>query len=481
MIQVAADGSVAGAAAAHGRGDEAELRPEIELVRARFADPRTEEKFIQHLVAEGFGREKLMQALGTFVFIAYGVLDAFVVGDLSREFLVVRFLVAAPLAIGVICVSWIKSLRPHFGLATAVALLIYASAIIYMIYRMPGPDAPPYIIGVLVVLIFTSCLMRINFVYAGPTYALIAALYCVALPAKETAGHAEIIAGYFFMISVTAVAIGTIYLQERRARETWLAAELRERDASVIRHLLLEATAADRSKTNFLSIVTHELRTPLHQIIGFSEVVRGQPEIPEAPKYLDQIIVSANELLKKLGKMLRYADAAAGKLKVEREECDIADVVDLAKEETRKSAAARNIVVDARGVSPATLFIDSHQSAYALSNIIENAIEASRPGAVVEISGATLSSGDYRLFVADRGCGMNDAQIKGAFMPFGQAEAGLARYREGLGLGLPIANRLLAEQGAALSIRSKAGEGTTVEITFVKPAAGAGFAKGDAA
>lgn len=458
------------AAAMAGHGARAELRPELDWMRAQFADPHTENKFVQHLIEEGFARQKLMQVLGTLVFIAYGALDALVVGDLSREFLTLRFVIAAPIAVGVLGLSWIRPLRRHFGLATSIALIIYASTIIYMVYRMPGPSAPPYIIGVLVVLVFTSCLMRINFVYAGPTYALIAIVYCAALLLKGSATHEEIVSGCFFMISVTGVAIGTIYLQERRAREVWIAAELRERDASVIRNLLLEATAADRSKTNFLSIVTHELRTPLHQIIGFSEVVRGQPELSEAPNYLDQIIVSANELLKKINKMLRYADAVAGKLKVELEECDIVDIIDRVKEATNKAAARRSITVNIEEVASATLRVDSHHAAYAIQSIVENAIEASKPGADVAIKGALNPAGEYVIEISDTGGGMTEAQVAGAFLPFEQAEAGLTRSREGLGLGLPVANRLLTEQKATLKIRSQLGAGTTVEIVFAKAA-----------
>jgi signal transduction histidine kinase len=448
--------------------DAQALRPEINIFRATFADHATEYRFQHHLIAEGFAREKLMQALGSLIFVAYGVLDMLVVGDLAKEFLAVRFLIAAPIAFGLIWLSWLKPLRRFFGLATALALMIYAIAIVYMIYRLPGPAAPPYIIGVLVVLIFTSCLMRINFVYAGPTYAFIAAIYCFALLQKSTANYEEIVSGYFFMISVTGVAIATIYIQERRAREIWLGAELRAIDDARIRQLLLEATAADRSKTNFLSVVTHELRTPLHQIIGFSEVVRNQPEIADAANYLDQVISSANELLKKLGKMLRYADAAAGKLRVEIEDCDIMDIVDRIKEETRKSAAARNNILDTSELEAATVFVDPHHAAYAIQNIVENAINASRPGSVISMQGHVLDTGDYRLRIIDSGCGMSREQIEGAFQPFAQVDAGLARYREGLGLGLPIANRLLAEQNALLSIQSTVGAGTTIEIIFKK-------------
>lgn len=446
--------------------DAPDLRPEIRLLSATFSDKATENRFVNHLIEEGFRREKFMQALGTFVFIAYGVLDALVVGDLAKEFLIVRFVIAAPIAFGIICLSWLKPFKRLFGLATSLALMIYALAIVYMIYRMPGMDAPPYIIGVLVVLIFTSCLMRINFIFAGPTYTVIAALYCIALAAKGDATYEAIVSGYFFMISVTCVAIVTIYLQERRARETWIAGEYRAHDNAVIRQLLLEATAADRSKTNFLSIVTHELRTPLHQIIGYSEVVRKQPDLKEAPQYLDQVIGSANDLLKKLGKMLRYADAAAGKLKVELEECSILDIVDRVREEGRKAASGSSITITANDVADAMLWVDPHHTAYAMQNIVENAISASKPGSTISIKGRKISDTEYAIHIVDSGEGMRPDQIEDAFKPFAQSEAGLSRYREGLGLGLPIANRLLNEQNARLTIHSEIGAGTDVKIVF---------------
>ena len=448
-----------------------ELRPELSLLRATFSDKVTEERFVQHLTEVGFGREKLMQALGQIVFVAYGVLDVLVAGDLSKEFLIIRYLIVAPITIGLICLSWLKPFRRHFALATSFALLMDALAIVYMIYRMEGPEAPPYIVGIIVVLIFTSCLMRINFVYAAPAYIVVALSYCFVMISKSDAGYGQIVSGYFFLISVTIVAIATIYLQERRARETWISGEFRARDNEMIRHLLLEATAADRSKTNFLSIVTHELRTPLHQIIGFGEVVKNYPNKEDSPKYLDYIILAANELLLKLGKMLRYADAAAGKLKVEMELCSAAEVAERVKEEGRKAASARSITIDISEVKDSKLWADPHHASYAIQNIVENAIIASRPGSKIRIVGYPLSDREYSLHVIDTGDGMTAAQLDAAFRPFAQAEAGLARYREGLGLGLPIANRLLTEQCAILSISSQVGVGTDVEIIFKTSAA----------
>jgi signal transduction histidine kinase len=443
----------------------------IKLSTATFADPSTEKRFKAHLSGEGFERERLMQLLGWLIFVGYGALDFIVAGEHAKEFLTIRFIVAAPAALAVMAICWLKPFRRFLGLSTALALLFCALAIIYMTYRMEAPSAPPYIIGVLVVLVFTSCVMRIDFVFAAATYTLIAAAYCAALSAKPLASDIELISGSFFMISVAGIAVATIYLQERRARETWANMEKRAADDALIRQLLLEATAADRSKASFLSVVTHELRTPLHQIIGFSEIVRADPQGASNTDYLDQVIAAASQLLKKLGKMLRYAEAAAGKIRIEPEDSRVDEIIDRVANETRALAEEKNVRIDVSGLQSASILVDAHHSAYALQNLVENAINASAAGSVVSITGAMLPTGDYEIRVTDCGVGMTRSQIETALAPFTQTDSGLARYREGLGLGLPIAIKLLSTQGAALTIDSTVGVGTVVAVKFVKRAA----------
>jgi signal transduction histidine kinase len=471
MVSITCHGEDAAAGGAQPLREGVPSARAIKLSTATFADPAVEARFKAHLSGEGFERERLMQLLGWLIFLGYGALDFIVAGEHARDFLTIRFLIAAPAALGVMAICWARPFRRFLGLSTALALLFCALAIIYMTYRMEGPSAPPYIIGVLVVLVFTSCVMRIDFVFAAATYSLIAAAYCAALSAKPSPSDIEIISGSFFMISVAGIAVATIYLQERRARETWANAEKRAADDALIRQLLLEATAADRSKASFLSVVTHELRTPLHQIIGFSEIVRANPQSDSNASYLDQVIVSASQLLKKLGKMLRYAEAAAGKIRVELETSPVDEIIDRVANETRALADAKNIRIDASGLQSASIEVDAHHSAYALQNLVENAINASPAGAVVSITGAVLPTGDYEIRITDSGVGMTREQIETALAPFAQTDGGLARYREGLGLGLPIASKLLSAQNAALTINSTIGVGTIVSVKFVKRAA----------
>lgn len=253
---------------------------------------------------------------------------------------------------------------------------------------------------------------------------------------------------------------------------------LRERDAERIRELLIEATAADQSKINFLSMMSHELRTPLHQIIGFSEIVRNDlvgadndNDDNENAAHVDQIHVSANTLLERIKKMLRYADASAGKINYDPVRLDISEIVDASLEQLRGATEKKAIEVNTSGLERASLTLDFFHTAYALNNILENAVNASPFHGRVDICGATNPDGAYVMTVKDEGAGMSKDKLAGVMRAFTQGEALLNRSSEGLGLGLTLAGKILNDQGAELSLASEEGKGTRVSIVFSKAAA----------
>ena len=446
-----------------------EIREGLRPASATFTDGATETAYRNFLSGPASDRERLLQVLGIISYLSYAALDLFVAGSLALEFIALRFFLVLPLVGLCVALTSLPKFRRHIEYSTTFGFAAMSLSIVYMIYKMPVVGAPPYIIGLLVVMIFTSCLMRVRFMIAAPVFISIAAAYCTVLIARPGIPPAEIISGYFFMLSVAAVAVVTNYLQERRARETWLRNVQRERDSARIEQLLVEATAADRSKINFLSILTHELRTPLHQIIGFSEISRNQVAGGEAENRiapLDQITLSARDLLKKLGQMLRYADATAGKLNYSIDEIPILEIIDQIADQFAPSASAKSIRLDVSQVEPATLSIDQHHTAYALSNLVENAFNASAAGSTVKIVGAHTNDKRYRLQISDNGVGMSPEKIASAFAPFEQTESGRSRSREGIGLGLSIAKLILNGQGAVLSIRSAPGIGTVATVSF---------------
>ena len=257
----------------------------------------------------------------------------------------------------------------------------------------------------------------------------------------------------------------TTYIQEIRSRLDYYRNRQREEDAVYIQQLLIEATAADKAKLNFLSILSHELRTPLHQIIGFTEVLQANPD-DMAPSHLAQIHVSAIQLLKRLGKMLRYADATAGVIRYEREPTDLSDIVAAVAEQAKEIARKTSVQIEVDAISPASLHIDSTHTIYALLNIVENAIAASSPGQTVTIAGRKLPMGGYEILISDAGGGMTAQQIDAAFKPFSIAQDVRTRTLEGVGLGLTLADKIFRDQRAKLTLQSQLGRGTTASIVF---------------
>ncbi len=449
-------------------------REHILWSRAEFADSETEAAYQRHLVDHELSKERAVTVLGVMIYLVFGVLDVMTFRDNLGEVLFVRLGLCGPAGLLLVALAGAEPFRRHFQWMTAITMLIGGLSMVWMIAVLPPSGAPPYIVGILVVFIFFACIQRIHFWLAAAVFLGTAAAYVLVITLISPKASQEVASGLFFMVTITLIALATMYTQEIRARLLYFRSRQRELDAAFIEELLIEATAADQSKLNFLSLLSHELRTPLHQIIGFSEVVRSRhaPGAPdETREFLDQIHTSAHGLLSRIAKMLRYADATAGKVKYEYEDVAASDLVDSVAAQCAKSAAQARVTIDAEGVRRGKFRIDFANTVYALSHLVENAINASPEGGVVRIAGETAPNETYVLKIADQGCGMSDAQIAAAFEPFSQTEALRTRTIEGVGLGLTLARKILTDQKAELRIASKPGEGTTVFVSMPREAA----------
>lgn len=432
---------------------------------ARFADPDLERDYQQKVIDVELPKDRLINYAGIGIYYLFGILDFLTFDSKLTEILILRWAICGPIAIAIVSLSLLPRFKQHFMVGTASVMLIGSLSVIAMIGMAPMEGAPPYIVGIFAIFILYACLQRMNFHVATVIYLLSFAAWSLTVTTISPKSEVEVLSGHFFFAWITIVSIATSYSQEIRARLVYFRNRQREEDAVYIQQLLIEATAADRSKINFLSILSHELRTPLHQIIGFSELLQGNP-LENATDYLGQINQSAHQLLKRIGKMLRYADATAGTIRYEVEPTDAADLIGALADHCRDSAARSGVKLIADAIAPATLRIDASHTIYALSNIVENAIAASAEGQSVAISGRRLPGGGYEIVVADAGCGMSEQQIKAAFEPFSIAEEVRTRSLEGVGLGLTLANKILRDQQASLGLTSIVGEGTTATIVF---------------
>lgn len=440
--------------------------------RARFRDPATEARYFDHLVAHELGKERAVDIAGIALYFAYGGLDILTITQNLDKALLLRCGFAVPLAAILITLTYVDAFKRYFGFVTIAIMFLFANVIIAIILLMQTEAAPPYLIGIFFVFIFCSCVQRMDFIAATTAYVVTAVIYVAAILIRGELSQETTVSSFAFMCSFVVIAAGTSYVQEMRSRRIWLRDRQRADDAAYIERLLIEATAADRSKNNFLAVVTHELRTPLHQIIGFTEVMQsGAPQHEkEFAAYLDSIHSAAHQLLSRIAKILRYAETSAGKVRYQRESSEVVEVVQSVEDDLADKASDAGVSLDVSTVQPFELVIDPNHTRYALSNLVENAINASSRGGAVIVSGAAGPEGSYDLTIEDKGRGMTPSQIEGALRPFTQSEDARTRSFEGVGLGLTLAHRMLVDQGAELEIRSKVGAGTTIVVRFATTA-----------
>jgi len=235
-----------------------------------------------------------------------------------------------------------------------------------------------------------------------------------------------------------------------------------------------ELAAASKSKDEFLTNVSHELRTPLNSIIGLTQLVRdGHAEnTEEANVFLDQALVSARHLLTLINDVLDLAKLEAGKVVLELEPLDAADVVTEVRQIVEPLANAKHLtftVSIAPGLPQA--LGDRIRLRQVLVNIVQNGIKFTQQGGVT-IRVRTSDGRRKLLFeVEDTGIGIPPEKRGFVFEKFIQAEAGTTRRFGGTGLGLPISRLLVEAMGGGIGLESGSG-GTGTRVWFTVPTPG---------
>jgi signal transduction histidine kinase len=228
------------------------------------------------------------------------------------------------------------------------------------------------------------------------------------------------------------------------------------------------AEAANRSKSEFVANMSHELRTPLNAIIGFSGMMSDRMFGPLSEKYVEYaglIAESGNHLLAIINDILDLARADANRLTLVDEEVDIARVVDLSSQIVHEMARKAEIDFASEFDERLPVLIgDPAKLTQILVNLLSNAIKFTLPGGRVRLRIARVPLGGISFRVEDSGIGMTAAQIPIALAAFGQVDSGLNRKYDGVGLGLPLTQRLVELHGGTIDIASAPDRGTTVTV-----------------
>jgi PAS domain S-box-containing protein len=257
-----------------------------------------------------------------------------------------------------------------------------------------------------------------------------------------------------------------------------IAAEAdRERLHSSERDARTEAERANRLKDDFLATISHELRAPLQAIVGWAQLLRTRPpiDINEYRAGIEAIDRNARVQAQLISDLLDVSRITSGKLRLHRQEVDLAQVVDNALETMAGAAAARSVILDKEIAEPRLLVSgDAGRLQQVLNNLLSNAIKFTPAGGHVRVR-AVGADGHIELSVSDDGQGISAEFLPHIFDAFRQEEVLGVRRHEGLGLGLSIVKRLVEMHGGSVHVQSP-GPGLGATFTVHLPTLAAAHA-----
>jgi signal transduction histidine kinase len=232
-----------------------------------------------------------------------------------------------------------------------------------------------------------------------------------------------------------------------------------------------EATAVAR-RLDFLAKVSHEVRTPLNSILGFTELMLeerlGAIGNARYKGYVEDIHQSGLYALSLLNDLLDISKIDAGKFDLDFTAVDLAELVEACVNSLQPLAKRERILLrTSLALNLPAVIADRRRLKQILLNLLSNAIKFTNAGGQVIVSARLIDGGDLRLRVHDNGVGMTEDEIAAAMQPFHQLDTA-PRKQTGTGLGLPVTKALADANRARLLIASQRGAGTSADVIFPK-------------
>ena len=287
-------------------------------------------------------------------------------------------------------------------------------------------------------------------------------------------------------IVMLAVVQGLRWNAEQKYRQREAAAEQAYKEALEKKNHELEIAvqqeaAANRAKRDFLFNMSHDIRTPMNAIIGYTTLAETNLTQPvKVADYLRKISTASQHLLSLINDVLDMSRIESGRVVLEQKPVHLPTLVQDVQDIIQSNVTAKGLsfAVDLAGVRDEDVVADPLRLQRILLNILSNAVKFTPSGGsitlrVVEKSGAPVGYGDYEFYVRDTGIGMSAEYQKHIFEQFSREETSTVSKTEGTGLGMPITKRLVEMMDGSIDLLSVQGQGTEFTVHLRLPLCGA--------
>lgn len=280
-----------------------------------------------------------------------------------------------------------------------------------------------------------------------------------------------------FFVLIIALMLTLLHKERKAAREEVALTEKLKESQEQLKQALEQAESASEAKTNFLSNMSHDIRTPMNALLGYTKMLKPRLKDEELLGYVDKMEKSGNLLLSIINHVLDMARIESGRMEVNevysRVGVDIEELISVFSVEAKKKHIR---LLTSEQVEHGHIMADITKIREIFSNLISNAIKYTPEGGTVEFNTRELPCsrpGYMRIQteIADNGLGMSKEYLPTLFDAFTRERNTTVGKISGTGLGMAIVKKLVDMQGGTIEVQSELGKGSRFIVTFEHPIA----------
>ena len=243
---------------------------------------------------------------------------------------------------------------------------------------------------------------------------------------------------------------------------------------NLLEDALMQANRASRAKSVFLSNMSHDIRTPMNAIVGFTALALTHIDHREqVEEYLGKIMTSGNHLLSLINDVLDMSRIESGKMHLEEKPCRLPDILHGLRNIIQADIRAKQLelYIDAVDVVHEDIYCDKLRLNQVLLNLLSNAIKYTAAGGIVsmrimEKKGAPARHASYEFHIKDNGIGMSKEFAARIFEPFEREKNSTVSGIQGTGLGMAITKNIVDMMNGVIGVESEQGKGTEFTVCF---------------
>ena len=281
----------------------------------------------------------------------------------------------------------------------------------------------------------------------------------------EKTNHISIICGLVAGAVLLLICLYTYYVYQKSKAEE-------QKQKQLLMTAAEEADAANKAKSAFLLSISHDIRTPMNAIIGFTNIALHQNTVSDIHDSLEKVQKSSNHLLSLLNDVLDFTRIESGKVTISPEPVDITQLTDNVQAIMNGLLYNRDLKFEVHRESPKNQYVLANVARIReiLVNLLGNAVKFTNDGGKITLDISSYPGADEkhiitRYVVRDNGIGMSEEFQKKLFDPFSQEDDANARTQyKGTGLGMAITKKYVDMMGGSIAVESKKGVGSTFTV-----------------